>query len=62
MSSNERDIGSLRTGIVFGDILLYSKSKLDFVSGFYSARTLSDRLTPNCMLNNAKVRHVFSEN
>ena len=61
MSSNERDVGFMRAGIFSWDILLYSKSKLVFISGFYSTRELSDRLTPDCMLNDAKMRHVLSK-
>lgn len=61
MGSNERDIGFFGAGIVFWDILLYSKSKLVFKPGFYGTRALSNRLTSNCMLNDSKIRHVSSD-
>lgn len=58
MGSNERDIGFLWAWIIFWDILLYSKSKLVFKPRLYCTRALSDRLAPDCMLKNTKLRHV----
>lgn len=58
MSANNCYITLVWTGVVNRDVLLNGKSKLVFMSGYDSARLLSDILTSGYMLNNAKMRHV----
>ena len=59
MSPDYGDIALFWAGIINGNILLDSKSKLIIMSGFDSTGPLSDVLTPGCVLNDAKMGHVF---
>lgn len=58
MRPNNTDIPFLRVWIIEGDVLLNSKSQLVFMTSYHGTRSLSDILTPSCVLDDAKVGHV----
>lgn len=58
MRPDNSDIPFFRVWIIEGDVLLNSKSQLVFMASFHGTRSLSDILTPSCVLHDAKVGHV----
>lgn len=57
MCPYQSHIGRMSSAIVFGDILLHSKSKAILMSKLNGTRTLADILTPHCVFDNIEVEH-----